>query len=321
MRNSRTLLALSTLAVLALSGCSSITNLVNDTVSDVTDSTETTSSTGAITSLNRYTDLVNSAHEQMEWLDSDVAYFESDMTDGYEPSFTCGFDLYDRDGLEADTTNPTGLEDSEATDLTAQAKAIFVTIDATEKLCKDLSKYVTAKDYETDDYAQGKTLVASLYDSIDEYYSEHNTLLDAVDALYDKYDTFEVDSTDPISVGIDNMNKDLDQADAILTLIEDSTVDGAFEKAAELQTAYDALDSSLAAHSGSNAPDIDISYSSDYTDCYNELEVSFMPTVKRTIRDMQNEDADALTTDYYDVLDSYNAMVDSYNYFLDATGY
>lgn len=321
MLKSRALLATLMLTAISLTGCSAI----NDMFGNMTDTSEWTTDTGsddAITVLNRYTDLINSAHEQMQYLDSDVAYFESDIDSGYDPYFTCTFTLYDRDSLEYDTTNPTGLEDTEAEDLKTQAAAIFATIDTTEGLCKDLSKYVTAEDYKTDDYAQGKALVTQLYDSIDTYYDEHNTLLETLDGLYDKYSTFVVDPNDPESVAIDNMNKDLDIADEILTLIEDSVTDGTFVKMAEVQAAYDNLETNLTAHSGDNEPDFDSdSYTTDYTDFYNTLEVSFMPTIKRSLRDMESQDSDALSSDYYDVLDGYNSMVDSYNYFLDASSY
>lgn len=321
MRKSRVLLASFVLSALVFTGCSSVT----DMFSKVTDTGSSSTDTGVITSLNRYTDLVNGAHEQMQSLDSDVSYFEGDMNDysslTYEPTFTCSFNITDRASLEADTSNPSGLEDAESQDLVAQSTAIFATVDKTTSLCKDLSKYVTAQNYKTDDFAQGKTLVADLYTNIDEYYTEHNKMLDTLKALYDKYDTFTVDATDPNSVGIDNMNKDLDMADAMLTMVEDSVSAGTFDKATELQDYYDSLSGTLAAHSGDNAPAIDSAYSSDYTDFYNTLEVTFLPTVERSIRDMNNEDATSLSSDYYDVLDGYNSMVDSYNYFLDASGY
>jgi len=320
MRKSRTLLASLVLSALVFTGCSSVTDMFSQS-----SETDFTDFEGVIATLNTYTDLINGVHEQMQVLDSDTVYFESDMNDyaniTYEPSFTCSFELTDRTNLEAATSNPYGLEDAESQDLIAQASAIFATVDKTTGLCKDLSKYVTAQNYKTDDFAQGHTLVTDLYTNIDAYYEEHNKMLETLDSLYSKYDTFTVDETDPNSVGIDNMNKDLDMADAMLTMIEDSVSAGTFDSSSELQDYYDSLSGTLAEHSGDNGPTIDSTYSSDYTDFYYTLEVTFLPTVERSIRDMDNQDGDSLTNDYYDVLDGYNSMVDSYNYFLDATGY
>ncbi len=320
MHKSRALLATLMLAALSFTGCSSITDMFSD-FTDTSSEWTSEDSGSAISTLNRYTDLINGVHEQMLILDSDTAYFESDIDSEYEPYFTCTFNIYDRAGLESDTMNPIDLEGSEGDDLIAQATAIFATVDEAAVLCKDLAKYVTAQDYYTDDFAKGITLVADLYDTIDTYYDQHGKMLDTLDTLYTKYDTFTVDSSDPTSVGIDNMNKDLDMADAILTLIEDSAYEGTFDVTAELQSSYETLEASLAAHSGDNTPDMDMTYAYDYTDFYNTMDVTFLPTVKRSIRDMESQDLDALTTDYYDVLDGYNSMVDSYNYFLDATGY
>jgi hypothetical protein len=320
MRKSRTLLASLALSALVFTGCSSVTDMFSQS-SD----TGSIDSESVISGLNNYTDLINGVHEQMQILDSDTVYFESDMNDyaniTYEPTFTCNFNLADRASLEAYTANPSGLEDAESQDLIAQASAIFATVDKTTELCKDLSKYVTAQNFKTDDFAQGQTLVADLYTNIDAYYEEHNKMLETLDTLYDKYDTFTVDETDPNSVGIDNMNKDLDMADAMLTMIEDSVSAGTFDASSELQDYYDSLSGTLIEHSGDNGPTIDSAYSADYIDFYNTLEVTFLPTVERSIRDMDNQDSDSLTNDYYDVLDGYNSMVDSYNYFLDASGY
>lgn len=321
MNKSRSALAALGLSVLLLSGCSVLESFNNSVNNAVDPDNWTSESTSAVASLNRYTDLINSAHEQMQYLDSDVSYFESDMNDGIDPYFTCTFELYDRESLEADTTNPSGIDDTEAQDLIAQATAIFATIDTTTELCKELDKYVTAQDYKTDDYAQGKTLVADLYTHLDTYYDQHDTLLATVDGLYDKYDTWTVDLSDPISVGIDNMDKDLEIADELLTLVEDSVTAGTYEKMTEVQTAYDNLTTAMEAHTGDNAPAIDSAYTYNYTDFYDTLEVKFLPTIKRALRDMEAQDLDALTTDYYDVLDNYNLMVDSYNYFLESTGY
>ena len=283
-----------------------------------------TSPTNATGSLNRYTDLINDVHAQIKYLEDDTYYFETAIPDyeayGYEPYFTCYYDLYDRDALYNDTMNPVGLTAEESADLSAQAATIFTTSDEAQSLCKELGKHVTAQDYKDDNFAAALVLVEEIYAQIDAYYDLHNALLDDIDTLFDSYNTWVVDPSDPISVGIDNMNKDLEIAEKILDFIEaaymEETMDG---KSAELQTLYDEFAASASEHSGS-APELDEYISYYYEDFYTLIDESYLPTTKRTLRSLDSGDVDSLGIDYYDVLGTYNMLVDDYNYYLDTSG-
>lgn len=314
----RSLLVLGAL-FLVLSGCSSITSTFENWGSSTTDESEVS----ATDSLNRYTDLINEAQDQVSYLDESVQYAEYDLTNYDETigvSFTCSFDIYDRDALYADTMNPMGLEDAEAQELTAQATIIFNSLDQLDGLCKDLHKYVAAQEFKTD-LEKGKTLVANLYTAIDTYYAAHDTVLDKVDTLYDKYNTWTVDPSDPISVSIDNMNKDLDQAELILNLVEDAYVNENYTRAAELQGLYDTLNTQVASHTGSNKPAVDSTYTYNLDTFYDDLELNFLPNAVVAQKAITDQNSDDLYTAYSNVLDYYNYMIDDYNYFLDATGY
>ncbi|OGJ42533.1 hypothetical protein A3J23_00220 [Candidatus Peregrinibacteria bacterium RIFCSPLOWO2_02_FULL_48_14] len=284
-----------------------------------------TSPTDATSTLNRYTDLINDVYEQIKYLEDDTYYFEAGIADydtyGYEPYFSCYYEIYDRDALYDATMNPVGLTVEESADLTAQATAIFAASDNAEGICKELGKYVTAQDYKDDDFAAGLILIDEIYTQTDAYYDLHNALLDKIDTLFDAYNTWEVDISDPTSVGIDNMNKDLDKAEAVLDLVEDAYLEGSMEgKTAELQALYDELSVSATDHT-SNAPDVSDYVIYYYEDFYSLVDGSFLPTTKRALRSLENSDLDALGTDYYDILDTYNLLVDDYNYYLDSSGY
>lgn len=315
----RSLLVLGAL-FLVLSGCSSITSTFENWGSS---DTSVGSDVSATDSLNRYTDLINEAQDQVSYLDDSVQYAEYDLTnydEAYGVSFTCSFDIYNRDALYTDTMNPMGLEDTEAQELTAQATIIFNSLDQLDGLCKDLHKYVAAQEYKTD-LEKGKTLVANLYTAIDTYYAAHDIVLDKVDSLYDKYNTWTVDPSDPISVSIDNMNKDLDQAELILDLVEDAYVNENYTRAAELQGLYDTLNTQVAGHTGDNKPAVDSAYTYNLDTFYDDLELNFLPNAMVAQKAITDQNSDDLYTAYSNVLDYYNYMIDDYNYFLDATGY
>lgn len=331
MQNTKPSLILLGALFLVLSGCSAITDTFenwgssgddyeyDDTSWEYDDGSMQT----ATDSLNRYTDLVNDAQDQVDYLDSSVQYADYDLNnydEAYGVSFSCSFDLYDRDALYTDTMNPVGLEDAEAQDLVAQATLIFNTLDQLDLLCKDLHKYVAAQEYKAD-LEKGKGLVASLYTSIDTYYDAHDVVLDKVDALYDKYNTWTVDPTDPISVSIDNMNKDLDQAELILDLVEDAYTNENYTRGTELQGLYDTMVSQIASHSGSNMPAIDSYYTYNIETFYDDAELNFLPNASVAQKAIVAQDSDSLYTAYSNVLDYYNFMIDDYNYFLDSTGY
>lgn len=310
------------LSLLSLTGC----NFINDIADNISgDSDVSYSDTGAITSLNRYIDLVNTARDEVDYLEYDLSYLESDINYYYDPgvyeaSFSCMFDYEAYDAtLHYDTMNPSGLTSTESADLVAKATAVYDVLDELKSLCTDLAKHVTARDYKDDDFAYVNATIDQMYTLMDDYYTKHNELLDTVDALFDVYDTWEVDMSDPVSVGIDNMDKDLELADELLTMIEDNYYAGTSEGvSAQMQTVYDELEAAIAAHQDIETSDY-VSYY--YSDFYSQLDTTYLPTIKRAMRDFDAADFDAIGYDYDDTLYSYNYLVDDYNYYLDVSGY
>jgi len=304
------------LTVLALTSCGGTT----DDYSSDSSATEDVTAT-----LNEYTYFTNAAGDQMGYLETETYYFETEMNDyansGVNPSFICDFEIADREALEASIMDPQGLTDEEATDLKSQSTGLISIVDQSEKHCKELAKYATSQDYRSDDFAQGQTLVTQIYADIDSYYAAKSTISAAIDLLYEKYNTWAVDSSDPLSVGADNMGKDMATADAILTMVETAYTDDLFSSVYDLEISYNQFLSDVGSHSGGNSPAMESYYLSTYNDFYDTLDVSFLSIVNRTVYDMQNSDSEALSTDYYDLLDTYNVLVDSYNAFLDAAGY
>lgn len=325
--SSKFLVAFLAVFTLMLSGCDSITQTLfswgPDDETEYDYDYEYDAELSATDTLNSYTDLINEAQTQISYLEDSVSYADYDLTN-YDPSygvsFTCYFEIYDREALYEATMNPVGLEDAEAEELKAQAVLIFNTIDEIDTLCKDLHKYVAAQEYKSD-ITKGQTLVQSLYDAMDIYYDAHDMVLEKVDTLYDKYSTWEVDPNDPLSVGIDNMNKDLEQAELILDLVEDAYVNEVYTRGTELQGLYDALSAQVASHTGTNMPAIDSMYSYNIETFYDDMELTFLPNTQVAIRAINEQNADDIYTAYYNILDYYNYMIDSYNYFLDSTGY
>lgn len=325
MQNTKRSLIVMGALLLVLTGCSSVTDTLKSWGSSEDDTTswEDTGEMSATDTLNRYTDLINDAQDQVSYLDDSTQYADYDLNnydEAYGVSFSCSFDLYDREALYTDTMNPTGLEDAEAEELKAQATIVFATLDQLDTLCKDLHKYVAAQEFKTD-LEKGKGLVASIYTAIDTYYAAHDVILEKTDALYDKYNTWTVDPSDPISVSIDNMNKDLDQAELILDLVEDAYVNENYTRGAELQGLYDTLTAQVATHTGAYMPAVDSYYSYNLETFYDDLELNFLPNAMVAQKAITAANADDLYTAYSNVLDYYNYMIDDYNYFLDATGY
>lgn len=323
MQNSKRTLAFLGALFLMLSGCNTVTDFMDSLKGD--DSTEVSDNSNgdATFTLNRYTDLINEAQDQVSYLDDSVQYADYDLTnydEAYGVYFTCSFDIYDREALYTDTMNPIGLETTEADDLKAQATIIWTSVDTLDTLCKDLHKYVAAQEYKTD-LQKGKDLVTQLYATIDTYYGAHDIVLDKVDTLFDKYSTWVVDPNDPNSVAIDNMNKDLDVAEQILDLVEDAYVNSNYTRGEELKTLASTLESQMAAHTGTNAPAVDEYYTYNFDAFYNDMELNFMPNVTVAENAITAQNSDDLYTAYSNVLDYYNYMIDDYNYFLDATGY
>jgi len=283
----------------------------------------------ATDSLNAYVDFLNAGNDQMSMLKNDVYYyFESDMNDysnlGSEPSFSCAFSIYDYANLKNQVLDPQGLTPKETMQLTSAVQDMITTIDSTEKLCKELSIYVTAQDYKEDDFAQGQTMITEIYANIETYYLYHEELLTYTDELFDIYDTWVPDPTDPSSVGLGYISDDLDFAETVFNVMEDSYSSSSFDKLAELQASYQNLDSNVSTHIDANAPAITDPYVLEqYNTFYDQMTITFLPTAKRSLRNFTDQNLEALYTDYYDILASYNSLVDDYNYYLDsmAEGY
>ncbi len=279
----------------------------------------------AMSTLNRYTDLFNAVQTEASYLDDSIGYFESGIEDykdyEIEPYFDCYFELYDRDALYNDTMNPVGLTQEETENIKPQAERIFYMVDETEALCNELTKYVIAQDYKDDDFMLGLDLAGQINGYIEALYSTSGELGDDLDALSAIYDTWTVDFTDPISVGRDNMSKDLDQAKLIYDLVEEAYVSDVTEgKAEELQALYDLLTDAASEHLAAT-PDAESYVTYNYDDFYDVMDQNFLPTVKRTLRSLEAGDLDALASDYSDLLDYYNLLISDYNYYLDASGY
>ncbi len=311
---------------ITLSGCDSLLSwsLGSDDSSEIAfDESSSSTNTSATETLNVYTDLVNDVHDAVNALDSSVQYADYDLTN-YDPSygvvFSCYFDIYNRETLYNGTMNPVGLPEDVSNDLKTQATLVFNLVDQIDVLCRDFHKYVTAQEYKTD-LEKGNNFVESLYSAMDNYYTTHNALVDKLDGLYDIYSPWEVDPNDPISVTIDNMSKDMDQADLILDLVEEAYVDNVFTRGAELQSLYDTLTAQVASHTGANTPVIDPVYSYNRDLFYDDMELNFLPNAQVAIRAINEQNVDDLSTAYWNLLDYYNYLVDSYNYFLDGTGY
>lgn len=330
------LLALFLASVVFLSSCQSLwewpgseegsTETTETTTTTDDDYYSYTAPTDAMSSLNRYIDLTNDVNSQMSYLESDLYYLEGYIADyatyGYDPSFTCYFELYDYDALEYDTANPVGLTSSEAASLKGQSEEIFAIVDEVESLCTQLGKHVTSQDYVDDNFETAYSLMDQLYAQMDAYYEIHESMGDEIDDLYDIYDTWVLDPSDPIDVGIDNMDKDLEMAEAIFDYVEAVYDSGVLTgKSTDLEALYDELAASVEGHI-SNPPDFGGDYIKDYYDSYYEqMDEYYLPTVKRILRTLETNDADQLYSDYGDLLDNYNYLVDYYNYYLDVSAY
>ncbi|QQR54295.1 hypothetical protein IPG41_03760 [Candidatus Peregrinibacteria bacterium] len=300
---------------LLLTGCNSITQSIDGW----TDSLEIS----AVESLNSYIDFTNAALDAVEYLDENVQYTESDLVyfedydDAYEVYFTCSFNLYDREKFYEDTTNPQGLEESEAEDLKAQSIAIFAILDTIDTQCKELHKYVAAQEYKID-LEKGYAHIQNLYTEIDKYYDAHDALGEKVETLLEKYETWTVDYSDPTSVAIDNMRKDLKQADSVVDLLADIYETSDYARRAELQSLYDALSTQVSSHSGENllaADEVDL-----ITPFYESMDLNFLPNVSAALIATNAQDSEALYSIYQNSLTYYNEMTEHYNHFLDSMG-
>jgi hypothetical protein len=155
---------------------------------------------------------------------------------------------------------------------------------------------------------------------MDQYYVYHNEVVDKLDALYDVYENFEVDPSDPISVGIGNMRDDMDLADAVFEILDNAYNTNEFTELEALQQAYDALLAS--AETNSADPGIWDEYTLDYYEYfYTDLQDNFLPASKVALRAYQDGNWDDLDYAYWDMSDYYGFLIDSYNSYLDMAGY
>ena len=272
----------------------------------------------ATDSLNRYIDLLNTGHDNVSSLEDSLYYLEDDIL-YYEPSFYCYFDYSYDTTLVSDVANPVGLTPEETTSFSTQATAIVSTLDQLKTLCEDINRHVTAQDYKDDDFVALYAKIDEAYALMDGYYIAHNNLLDEVNAAFDTYDTWEVDLSDPVSVGVDNMKKDLDKADEIISMIDENYTAGTTAGVStQIQPLYDALLAIATEHKTLETSET-ISYY--YKDFYTQLDQTFLPTVKRAMRNFDAADLESVDWDYSDLLDSYGLLADDYNYYLDYSGY
>jgi len=285
----------------------------------------TTNSGDVITSLNRYSDLVNTALDEVSYAEDNLYYLESDITDyieyewDYKPEYSCSWTFYDYDAIYTDTRNPSsGLTDTEQAQLIAKSVEIFAVVDEIETECKNLSKHTIAQDYLDDDFAATYTMVDEMNAKIDEYYVLHDEMLELLDVLYDTYENFAVDPNDPTSVALGQMRDSLDAAELVLDIVEASYVNDDISTASDYQNAYDSLTTLITDHLA-NKPDLSsYSYISDsYDYFYDDMDANYLPISKRITRDYNDGNLENLGYDYFDLLDYYNILVDDYNLYLD----
>lgn len=323
----KTLLAKTSLlaALLLFTGCSSFfVELEQNLSGESTEIVYEDSSWSSMDSLNRYVDLVNNGHDSVSWFENDLYYLEDDISyydpGVYEPSFYCSFDFDSYDAtLRSDVLSPKELSSEESSDLVAKATTLLSNLDALKSSCEEIAKHVTAQDYKDDDFTALYAKMDAAYVLIDAFYDQQDAIGESLDAYMEIYDTWTVDPTDPVSVGQDNMDKDADSAEAIYELIEANYEAGTTEGvAAELQALYDALTLRVEANKNLETNELVAYY---YEDFYKELDMNFLPVLKRQIRNFEAGDLDQVNLDYYEMIDSYNYMIDDYNWYLDATAY
>jgi len=280
-------------------------------------------------SLNRYVDLVNAGYDAVYYLSDDLYYYEVDVENydalaalGQGPSFTCSFYIADKDLLYEDVMNPSAnLTEEEQTSLTTKAQALYDVLNTLESSCLELETYVYYEDYIVDLFAGSDQILESIYSSSDTYQTAHNDLLDTVDDLFDKYETFEVDTSDPVSLSLSYMRESIDLAEEGLDLIENMYTIEDFSQVQELSILYGELEAMLTNHV-INKPALTDEYASLYYDYYYiDLEETYLPTLKQAMLDCSNEDLESLDYSYSYLVDYYNLLTDDYNYFLDNSGY
>jgi len=279
----------------------------------------------AVGSLNNYSDLINEAYDEMDYLEYDLFYYTDDIDyyepSVYEPTFTCLFEMYSYDWLKEVTASPSyELTEDERQRLISKADEIFTVIDTTKENCRDLDRYVSSQDYKDDDFARSQELVDSIYLNMDAYYTLHADMNDLLEEMFEIYENFEVDPNDPISVGIGNMRDDMDLADAIFDILDEAYNSGELTQSAELEAAYNALLASGESHQ--TDPGIWDEYTLDYYEYfYADLQDDFLPASKVAMRAYNDGNWDDLDYAYWDMSDYYGFLVDDYNTYLDMSGY
>ncbi|MFT7183756.1 MAG: hypothetical protein ACI9QC_000078 [Oceanicoccus sp.] len=289
------------------------------------DSYDSTTYDSSVGSLNEYSDLINDVYDTMDYLEYDLFYYTEYIEyydpGVYEPSFSCLFELYSYDWLIVSTANPSyELTEIERQDLIAQATAIFASAESTKETCRALDRYVSSQDYKDDAFAQSAVLVSQLYADMDAYYTLHDQMVDTLETLYDIYENWVVNPSDPTSVGIGNMKEDMDVAEAIIDIVADAYLTENFNQTAALETLYNELAALTEAHSPD--PGIYDAYVLDwYNYFYSDLEDKFLPATKRSLRALQSGNLNDLELAYWDITDHYDFIIDDYNTYLETAGY
>lgn len=310
---------------LFISACSSSYELEFD---NAFDSSSDSYDYDVITSLNTYVDLGNAGYDATSALSDDIYYYETDL-DNYEalsasglgPEFTCNFYIYDKDYIFDAVMNPSSdLTTEEQSLLAEKASAMTSSLSTMETDCFALETYVTNEEYLTDDFAKSDELLTSIYDEYNNYLTIHNDMLDYIESLFDEYETFEVDESNPESVALGNMRETLDLADDALDIVEDMYTTGDMshgQEASDLYSQIDELNTSYSSYS-SNLEDY---YAALYYDYYfTDLDEYYLPELKQAIVDANSGNYDNLSWSYSYLLDYYNYLIDDYNYFLEEAG-
>ncbi|HCW32327.1 MAG: hypothetical protein UT55_C0027G0005 [Candidatus Peregrinibacteria bacterium GW2011_GWE2_39_6] len=304
------------LGFLLFAGCGNSINKIVDSVNPAGDD-----QVEIIGSLNNYIDFMNEAQDQIDGSVTDnlTRYDEGVVAEKEEGDgfifFMCTYNIFDEVKLTQLVLNPSNsLEDLERNSLIGKAQAFVDILAAIKSDCNDLAKYVSAEDYKDDQFVKSDELTTRMWANIDQYYALHQDLGDYLDTLFEKYEP-AVDKGDPTSVALDNMNQVLELADKVTDLVEGYS---SLTDFSEVQAGYDQMTTLIADHLGAAQPaDLSTILLPTYTSFYNIADTYFMTDLKKTIRDYNSSDLEAVNSDVDSLISSYNSLVDSYNTALD----
>jgi hypothetical protein len=328
--NSKALLTLLTLGTLTLSACSmDDLGFSFDDIDFDFDSNSEESTSGIISSLNPYIDFLNDASYEVDYIESDLYYYDQDVADyeeyGFDPIFSCLYvspEEYDYD-LYSKLQNPsTLLPEEDRSNLTASANQLIQILETIEEGCEDLDIYISSQNYLDDNFAAGNLFANGLNSEIQNYYTQHNFLTEHLDELYELYEEpYVVDESDPNDVAFGNMKVDIELADDIHEFIGEAYENTDFSEKETLTEMYNELVSNVK-NNTANIPEMtEPIYESYYEDFYHELETEFLPTLVRAQRNFNADTLFDLSSDYSEMINSYNWMIEYYNWYLDEWEY